>query len=245
METIRMFLAYACSRKIKVYQLDVKSNFVNGELEEEDYIKQLVGFVLSHQEDYVCRLKKTLYGLKQDPRAWYASLDECLHQQGFKKGRIDNNLYIKVDQDNLMIIEVYVDDIIFGSNDDRLSKNFPTKIQSEFEMSLPGEITYFLGLYISQRDKGIFIYQTKYIKEMLNKFKMEDCKPVLTPMVIGCKLSLKDSSKDVDQRLYRSMIGTLLYVTTSRPDIMQVVGQVERFQATPKKYHIISIKRIL
>ena len=99
------------------------------------------------------------------------------------------------DQDNLTIIEVYVDNIIFGSNDDRLSKNFATKMQSEFEMSLFGELTYFLRLKISQHDKGIFIYQTKYIKEMLKKFKMEDCKHVL---VIGCKLSLDDSSKDMD-----------------------------------------------
>ena len=107
-------------------------------------------------------------------------------------------------------------------------------MQSEFEMSLLGELTYFLGLHISQWDKGIFIYQTKYIKEMLKKFKMEYCKPILTPMVTGCKLSLEDSSKDVDQRLYRSMIGSILYVMASRPDVMQVVGQVARFQEAQK-----------
>ena len=108
-----------------------------------------------------------------------------------------------------------MDDIIFGSNDDQLSKNFATKMQSEFKMSLLGEMTYFLGLQISQQDKGIFICQAKYMKEMLKKFKMEDCKPILTLMVIGFKLSIDDSSKDVDKRLYRSMIGSLLYVTAS------------------------------
>ena len=112
------------------------------------------------------------------------------------------------------------DDIIFGSYDDRLSNKFSTKMQSDFEMSLLGEMTYLLGLQISQQEKGIFICQAKYIKEMLKKFKMEDCKPVLTPMVTGCKLSIDDSSKDVDQKLYRSMIGSLLYVTASRPDVM-------------------------
>ena len=111
-------------------------------------------------------------------------------------------------------------------------------MQSEFEMSLLGELTYFLGLQISQQDKGIFICQAKYIKEILKKFKMEDCKPILTPMVTGCKLSIDDSSKDVDQRLYRSMISSLLYVTASRPNFMQAVGQVARFQATPKESHI-------
>ena len=135
----------------------------------------------------------------------------------------------------MTIVEVYVDDIIFGSNDDWLSKNFSTKMQSEFEMSLLGELTYFLGLQISQQEKEIFICQAKYIKEILKKFKMEDCKPVLTLMVTGCKLSIDDSSKDVDQRLYISMIGSLLYVTTSRPDVMQAVGQVARFQAAPKE----------
>jgi len=138
-----------------------------------------------------------------------------------------------------------VDDIIFGSNGDQLSKNFATNMQSEFEMSLLGELTYLLGLQISQQEKGIFICQSKYIKDMFKKFKMEDFKHVLTPMVTGCKLSIDDSSKDVDQRLYRSMIGSLLYVTTSQPYGIEVVGQVARFQAAPKESHIIVIKRIL
>ena len=152
----------------------------------------------------------------------------------FKKGTVDSNIYVQIDKYNLTIIEVYVDDIIFGSNDDRLSKNFSTKMQSELEMYLLGELTYFLGLQISQQKKGIFICQAKYIKEMLNKFKIEDCKPVLTPMVTGWKLSIDNSSKDVDQRLYRSMIGSLPYVIASQPDVMQEVGKVAIFQETPK-----------
>ena len=138
-----------------------------------------------------------------------------------------------------------MDDTIFGSNVDRLSKNFATKMQREFEMYLLGELTYFLGLQISQQEKGIFIFHAKYVKEMLKKFKVEDCKPVLTLMLIGCKLSIDDSSKELDQRLYISMIGSLLYVTTSQPDVVQVVGQVARFQAAPKESHIIVVKRIL
>ena len=126
------------------------------------------------------------------------------------------------------------DDTIIGSNDDRLSKKFATNMQSDFEMSLIGELTYFLGLQISPQEKGIFICQGKYIKEMLKKFKMEDCKPILTPMVTGCKFNIDDSSKDVDQRLYRSMIGSLLYVIASWPNVMQAVGQVARLQAAPK-----------
>jgi hypothetical protein len=99
-------------------------------------------------------------------------------------------------------------------------------MQNEFEMSLLGELSFFMGLQIHQRSQGIFISQTKYIREMLKRFKMEDCKPVITPMQTSCKLSKDDDSKSTDQRKYRSMIGSLLYVTTSRPDVMQVVGQV-------------------
>ena len=141
--------------------MDVKSAFMNGELEEEVYIEQPEGFLLSQKEDQVCRLKKALYGLKQTPRAWYARLDGYLRQQGFKKGIFDSNLYVQIDKDNLTIVEVYVDDIIFGRNDDRLSKNFSTNMQSEFEMYLLGELKYFLGLQISQQEKGIIICQTK------------------------------------------------------------------------------------
>ena len=148
MEAICMFLSYACSRKIKVYQINFELAFLNGKLEEV-YIEQPEGFLLSQKEDYVCRLKKALYGLKQVPRAWYARLDGYLCQQGFKKGTVDSNLYVQIDKDNLTIVEVYVDDIIFGSNDDRLSKKFSTNMQSKSEISLLGELAYFLGLQIS------------------------------------------------------------------------------------------------
>jgi hypothetical protein len=124
MEAIRFLLAYACSKNVKVYQMDVKSSFLNGELEEEVYIEQPEGFQLSENIDYVCKLKKALYGLKQAPRAWYFRLDKYLQQEGFKKESVDNNLYIKVCQGNILLIEVYVDDIIFGSDDDRLSQKF-------------------------------------------------------------------------------------------------------------------------
>jgi hypothetical protein len=171
---------------------------------------------LSENTDYVCKLKKALYGLKQAPRAWYSRLDKYLQKAGFRKGSADINLYIKVSQGNILLIEVYVDDIIFGSDDDRLSQKFAKDMQNEFEMSLLGELSFFLGLQIRQSNQGIFISQTKYIREMLKRFGMEDCKPVITPMQTSCKLSKDDDSKSTDQRQYRSMIGNLLYVTTSK-----------------------------
>jgi hypothetical protein len=144
--------------------MDVKSTFLNGELEDEVYIDKLEGFQLSENTDYVCKLKKALYGVKQAPRAWYFILDKYLQQEGFKKGSAYNNLYIKVSQGNILLIEVYVDDIIFGSDDDRLSQKIVKDMHNEFEMSLLGELSFFLGLRIHQRNQGIFISQTKYIR---------------------------------------------------------------------------------
>jgi hypothetical protein len=172
-------------------------------------------------------------------------LDRYVQKQGFTKGNVDKNLYIKVNQDSILIIEVYVDDIIFESDDDKMSHKFSKDMQNEFRMSLLGELYFFLGLQICQRNKGIFISQTKYIIEMLKKFGMTNCKPISSPMQTSCKLSKDDYSKDADQRQYISMIGSLLYVTVSRPAVMQEVGQVARFQVAPKESNVMEIKRIL
>jgi hypothetical protein len=189
-------------------------------------------------------LKKALYGLKQAPRAWYYRLDKYLQDKGFKRGTIDNNLYIKTEDNDFLIVLVYVDDIIFGSNNASLVQWFASAMQSEFEMSMIGELSFFLGLQITQRSEGIFLSQEKYLREILKRFQMEDSTPVSTPMVTGCKLSKDDDSPDVDQSSYRSMIGSLLYITTSRPDIMHVVGMVGRYQSAPKQSHLIAVKRI-
>ena len=138
-------------------------------------------------------------------------------------------------------LEIYIDDIIFGRDNHNLSKQFAQSMQNEFEMSMLGELKFFLGLQISQSDEGIFISQTKYINEMLKKFQMEYCKPVGTPMVTGCKLSNTDDSESVEQKIYRSMIGSLLYVTTTRSDVMNVVCQVAQFQSSPKASHLLAV----
>ena len=120
----------------------------------------------------------------------------------------------------MIIIVVYIGDVIFGSDLQILSVKFSSEMKKEFEMSMLGELTFFLGLKVSQMEKGTFISQTKYIKEMLKKFKMEESKPVSTPMVTGCKLSKDDESLEVDHTIYRSMIGILFYLTNARPDVM-------------------------
>ena len=132
---------------------------------------------------------------------------------------------------------MYVDDIIFGSNEESMSQSFALVMQKEFEMSLLGELTYFLGLKIQQNEGGIFLSQTKYLKQILKKYGMEDSKPVCTPMVTGCSLSANDESPTVHQATYRSMIGSLLYLTSTRLDIMHAMGIVVRFQENPKETH--------
>jgi len=184
------------------------------------------GFLLSENKDYVCILKKALYLLKQALRVWYSRLDKYPQQQGFKRGIVNSNMYIKTIVENHLIVVAYVDDVIFGGSMKEMCQDFAIEMQKEFEMSMLGELSFFLGLQISQYDKGIFVSQTKYVMEILEKFRMEDCTLVSTPMVIGCKLRKNDESLEENQTLYSSMFGCLLYVTTSRKNIMQGVGLV-------------------
>jgi hypothetical protein len=244
LEAIRMFLAYSCHKNFKVYQMDVKLSFLSGDLEEDVYMEKPEGFSLIDNPNYVCKLNKALYGLKQAPRAWYYRLDKFLQDKGFKKGIVDRNLYIKSKGDNLLVVLVYVDDIILGCTNESFVQWFSNSMQTEFEMFMIGELSYFLSLKVNQSSAGIFISQEKYLKEMLKKFQMEDSSPVSKPMVVDCKLSKDDMSPDVDQRTYRSMIGSLLYITASRPDIMQVVGMVGRYQSAPKQSHLLAVTRI-
>jgi hypothetical protein len=187
------------------------------------------GFSLTDNPDYVYNLKKALFGLKEAPQAWYYRLDKFLQDKGFKKGIVDSNMYIKFEGDDLLVVLVYVDDIIFGCTNDPSVQWFSNSMQTEFEMSLIGELSHFLGFQINQCSVGLFISQENYLKEMLKKFQMEYSSPVITPMVVGCKFSIDDISPDVDQRTYRSMIGNLLYIKASCPNIVQDVGMVGHF----------------
>ncbi|XP_038992978.1 uncharacterized protein LOC120116622, partial [Hibiscus syriacus] len=243
-EAIRMLLAFACFHEFKLYQMDVKSAFLNGFIKEEVYVEQPPGFEESKFPDHVLKLTKALYGLKQAPRAWYERLSNFLIEKGFSKGNVDTTLFLKHKGKDLLVAQIYVDDIIFGSTNDVLCQEFSKLMQSEFEMSMMGELSFFLGLQIKQRKDGIFIYQAKYVKDMLMKFGLENGKPHDTPMSSSTKLYLDEGGKCVDVKLYRSMIGSLLYLTASRPDIMFSVCLCARFQSCPKESHLLAVKRI-
>ncbi|KAK2372230.1 putative mitochondrial protein [Trifolium repens] len=245
LESIRLLLGVACILKFKLYQMDVKSAFLNGYLQEEVYVEQPKGFVDPEYPNYVYKLKKALYGLKQAPRAWYERLTQFLEEQGYRKGGSDKTLFVKQEKGKFIIAQIYVDDIVFGGMSNAMVQHFVQQMQSEFEMSLVGELTYFLGLQIKQMDDTIFISQSKYARNIIKKFGMDNATHKRTPAPTHLKLTKDEKGISVDQSLYRSMIGSLLYLTASRPDITYAVGVCARYQADPKVSHLTQVKRIL
>ncbi|KAI3784302.1 hypothetical protein L1987_43400 [Smallanthus sonchifolius] len=205
-EAIRLFLAYATYVGFKVYQLDVNSAFLYGKVHEEVYVTQPPGFEDPHNINKVYKLDKALYGLHQAPRAWYETLSKHLLSNGFDRGQIDSTLFIRKAGGDILLVQVYVDDIIFGSTNEGMCR--------EFE------------------------------KDILSKYKMSDSTTYGTPIPVNHGLHPDRDGKDVDSRLYRGMIGSLMYLTASRPDIMFAVCLCSRFQSQPKESHMIAVKRI-
>ena len=199
--------------------MDVKTTFLNGFLKEDVYVAQSKGFIDPHFLDHVLYLKEALYGLKQALRTWYDRLTQYLVSHGFTRGKAYQTLFIKREDGELIVAQVYVDDIIFGSTKDELAHSFSKLMQAEFKISMIGELNHFLGLQIRQQESGIFISQSKYAKNLVKKFGLESTSFVRTPMSPNVKLTVDLLSKSVDSSLHRSMIGSLLYLTASRPDI--------------------------
>jgi hypothetical protein len=206
LEAIRILLAYASYHEMKLYQMDVKSAFLNGFINELVYVEQPSGFEDPRYPNHVYRLSKVLYGLKQAPRAWYECLWDFLIEKGFTIGKVDTTLFTKKLNGEIFICQVYVDDIIFGSTNEDYCKEFGELMSKEFKMSMISELTFFLGFQVKQMREGIFISQEKYTKDLLKRFKMEECKPIKTPMPSNEHLDLDEGGKPVDQTLYRSMI---------------------------------------
>ncbi|GJS48283.1 putative ribonuclease H-like domain-containing protein [Tanacetum coccineum] len=243
-EAIRLFLAYASFKDFVVYQMDVKSAFLYGKIEEEVYVCQPPRFEDPDFPDRVYKVEKALYGLHQAPRAWYETLSTYLLENRFQRGQIDKTLFIKRDQGDILIVKVYVDDIIFGSTKKKLCTEFEKMMHKKFQMSSMGELTFFLGLQVKQKEDGIFISQDKYVTEVLKKFSFSNVKTANTPMETHKPLLKDADGEDVDEHMYRSMIGSLMYLTCSRPDIMFAICVCARFQVNPKVSHLHAVKRI-
>jgi hypothetical protein len=244
MNSIRLVLALAASHKWEVHQMDVKSAFLHGDLKEEIYMEQPPGYV-QNDSSLVCRLKKSLYGLKQAPRAWYAKMDSFLIATRFSRCHSDPNVYTKKVGSHLIILVLYVDDLILTGSDSKLLNHVKTSLKKKFEMTDLGFLHYFLGLQVLQTNEGIFLSQSKYACDLLLHFHMDDCKPSPSPFQSGVKLSATCTSPEVDATLYRQLVGSLLYLTHTRPDLSFAVGLVARYMQTPHESHWKAAKRIL
>ncbi|XP_071704142.1 uncharacterized protein [Rutidosis leptorrhynchoides] len=245
-DVIKLLLAVAAQRNLKIHHLDVKSAFLNAELVEEIYVKQPQGFEVAGQEDKVYRLYKALYGLKQAPRAWYSKIDAHLINHNFKRSPNESTLYVKqLNSQEVLIISLYVDDLLVIGSNDNLVEEFKKQMKSEFEMSDLGLMHYFLGMKINQQTSGVYISQKKYASDMLKRFNMFSCKPVTSPLVLNCKLSKEDGDKLADPTLYRSIIGSLLYLAISRPDLAYAASFLSRFMTSPTSSHLGAARRVL
>ncbi|GJV61828.1 putative ribonuclease H-like domain-containing protein [Tanacetum coccineum] len=205
-EAIRLFLAFASFMGFIVYQMDVKSAFLYGTIDEEVYVSQPPGFVDPDHPKKVYKVVKALYGLHQAPRAWYATLSTFLEKHGYRRGTIDKTLFIKKDKKDIMLVQVYVDDIIFGSTRKSWCDEFKALMKGRFQMSSMGELIFFLGLQVKQKTDGIFISQDKYVADMLKKFDLASVKTTITPMETKMALTKDKEVDEVDVHLYRSMI---------------------------------------
>ncbi|GJR29510.1 retrovirus-related pol polyprotein from transposon TNT 1-94 [Tanacetum coccineum] len=244
LESIRILLAYVCAHDFKLFQMDVKSAFLNSFINEEVYVFQPLGFIDFEKPNHVFKLKRALYDLKQAPKAWYDRLKAFLLNHKYIMGLVDNTLFTKKRNSHIIIVQIYVDDIIFGSTCQYLCDDFSKIMHDEFEMSMIGELSFFLGFQIEQLEDGIFLNQSKYIKEMLKKFGLEDSKPIKTPMSSKTKLTRDENGESIDDTKYRGMIGSLLYPTASHPVIMFSVCLCAHFQEAPKVSHLEAVKRI-
>ncbi|KAI5328650.1 hypothetical protein L3X38_028047 [Prunus dulcis] len=246
LDTIRTLIALAAQKGWKLWQLDVKSTFLNGVLEEEVYVDQPYGFVVEEAEDKVYRLRKALYGLKQAPRAWYSEIDIYLIHCGFHRSSSEATLYVRNKEGiGVLIVSVYVDDIVYTGSSTRMIKEFKIEMMCKYEMSDLGLLHHYLGMGITQTEESIFIHQKKYAFTLLDKFGLKDCKSVSTPLVATDKLQREDGIEAADESLYRKIVGSLLYLTATRPDIMFSASLLARFMHSPSKLHYGATKRVL
>lgn len=245
-ETVRVMLALAAQMQLPVYQFDVKSAFLNGDLEEEVYVSQPEGFVVKGSENKVYRLRKALYGLKQAPRAWYSKIDAFFQDSKFMRSENEPTLYLRQHSNgDFLVVCLYVDDMIYMGSSESLIADFKSNMMRNFEMTDLGLLQYFLGLEVKQSEEGIFVCQKKYASDLLKRFNMSNCAVAATPMNINEKLQREDGTEKANPRLFRSLVGGLNYLTHTRPDIAFSVSVVSRFMHSPTKQHFGAAKRIL
>ncbi|KAD6453258.1 hypothetical protein E3N88_07963 [Mikania micrantha] len=245
METIRLLLALAAKGNWVVHHLDVKSAFLNGELKEEVYVSQPSGFEVKGKEYMVYKLQKALYGLRQAPRAWNMKLDKSLKELGFTRCAHEQAVYKVRTSDAILIIGVYVDDLIVTGSSERKIADFKEKMKSIFEMSDLGKLSYYLGIEVDQKQDSILVKQESYALKILSQMGMQKCNEAKWPMDQKLQLTKDESGKDVNATDYRRVIGSLIYLINTRPDLSFSVGVASKFMQSPKESHQNVVKQIL
>lgn len=245
LDSVRLLIALAAHKGWEVHHMDVKSAFLNGDLEEEVYVEQPTGFVVVGKEHKVLKLRKALYGLHQAPRAWNAKLDRTLLSFGFRRSPSEHAIYIRQDDGKQLVIEVYVDDLVITGSNNIDIRSFKKQMATAFKMSDLGLLHYYLGIEVKQGAEGISLSQGTYAGKILEKSGMADCNPCHVPMEPRLKLSKFSTEQPVDATAYRSVVGSLRYLVNTRPDLAFAVGYVSRFLEDPREDHLAAVKRIV
>lgn len=228
-----------------MHHLDVKTAFLNGEIEEEVYVTQPEGFVRKGREQMVYKLIKALYGLRQAPRAWYAKLNKCLEELGFTRCPYEHDVYTKRIGEETLIVAVYVDDLLIIGTQKSIIEQFKKQMNEVFEMSDLGLLSHYLGIEVKQSPGCIELRQTAYAKKILEKAGLGDCNPTRFPMDPKEIITKDEGGKGVDATHFKSIVGGLRYLVHTRPDIAFSVGIISRFMETPTSVHLNAAKRVM
>jgi hypothetical protein len=244
MKTIRALISIAANNNWKLYQMDVKNAFLHGDLQEEVYMEIPPGFSSRETEGKVCKLKKSLYGLKQSPRAWFGRFRNEVCKLGYQQSNADHTLFFKRHNDKVTILVVYVDDIVITGNDDKEIRCLKRTLANSFEVKDLGYLHYFLGIEVAYGVQGIYLSQRKYVIDLLIETGMLNCKPATTPIEQNHRI-LADSGDPVDKHQYQRLVGRLIYLSHTRPDIAYAVSIVSRYMHDPRSGHLEVVHRIL
>jgi hypothetical protein len=245
LNTVRVLLSLAANLDWPLHQFDVKNAFLHGNLEEEVYLDIPPGYVAPSQDNVVCKLQKALYGLKQSPRAWFGRFNIAMKKFGFKQSNSDHTLFLKHRNKKVTALIIYVDDMIITGDDVEEISRLEKDLSTEFEMKNLGGLKYFLDIEVAGSKQGIFLSQRKYVLDLLSEIGMLDCKPADTPMVQNHHLGEYPNQKPTNKERYQRLVGKLIYLSHTRPDIAYAVSVVSQFMHCPSEDHMDAVMRII
>ena len=245
LNTVRVLISLVANLNWPLHQFDVKNAFLHGGLEEEVYMDIPLGYSVTTGTNEVCKLQRALYGLKQSPRAWFGRFSLAMKKYGFQQSNADHTLFLKKQQGKVTALIVYVDDMVITGDDIEEISRLQGQLASEFEMKNLGGLKYFLGIEVARSTQGIFLSQRKYVLDLLSEVGLLECKPVDTPIVQNHKLGIYPNQKPTDKGRYQRLVGKLIYLSHTRPDIAYAVSVVSQFMHCPSEEHMEAVIRIL